>query len=61
MNDIKEKLRKEIKLREEIERQKDESIGLEELRESFRDITRVQAPDPWPDPPKENEEKGSNE
>lgn len=55
MSDIKDKLK------EEIERQKDESISQEQLKENFRNITRVQAPDPWPDPPKEDEERGGNE
>ncbi len=55
MNGIKDKLI------EEIERQKDKLIDDEHLKENYRDITRVQAPDPWPDPPKENEERGGNE
>lgn len=56
---------KEDKLHKEIERQIDESIRKEERgnnysEESLRNITKMQAPDQWPDPPEEKNEKSSD-
>lgn len=58
---------KEEKLRDEIERQRqkiDESIRREEhedsYRESYRDITKMQAPDKWPDPPGDDKETSND-
>jgi hypothetical protein len=61
MSDKEEKLKVEIERQQEIERKIDESISYEERHESFRDITKMQAPDQWPDPPETNEESSDGE
>jgi hypothetical protein len=49
---------KEDKLRREIEKKIDESKRQRDNRRDYsdRDVTRVQAPDQWPDPPIEKDD-----
>lgn len=51
---------KDDKTQKENERRKDESTRRykrdEDSKENKRDITKVQAPDKWPDPPKEKDD-----
>ncbi len=57
MSEKEDKLKVEIEKQQEIERQIDESIS----QENYRDITKMQAPDQWPDPPEKNEESSGDE
>jgi len=61
MSEKEEKLKVEIEKQQEIEHQIDESISNESFHENYRDITRMQAPDQWPNPPEEKEESSDNE
>jgi hypothetical protein len=61
MSEKEDKLKAEIEKQQEIERRIDESISYEERKESYRDITKMQAPDQWPDPPEKNEKSNDSE
>lgn len=61
MREKEDKLKEDIKQQQEIERQIDESIRQDEQEIHYRDITKMQAPDQWPDPPKEDKESSDGE
>ena len=65
MSENKDKIQEEIEKRQEIEHQIDESIHRDDeethYRVGYQDITKMQAPDQWPDPPDKNKESSDEE
>nr|VFJ93853.1 MAG: hypothetical protein BECKH772A_GA0070896_100628 [Candidatus Kentron sp. H]VFJ94562.1 MAG: hypothetical protein BECKH772B_GA0070898_100638 [Candidatus Kentron sp. H]VFK01103.1 MAG: hypothetical protein BECKH772C_GA0070978_100588 [Candidatus Kentron sp. H] len=59
MSDKKEMLREEIERHQrEIDELKRRDRPEDSKREIYDDATRMQAPEPWPDPPEDNSDKG---
>jgi len=61
MSDKEEKLKKLLERLGESERHKELDESRERLKQEIfdRQITRMQSPDKWPDPPEENENSGN--
>lgn len=60
MGDQEEKLKEQLEHLREIERLKELDESTENFKQEIfeREITRMQSPDTWPDPPEENENNG---